>query len=349
MLSDSAVRLAFWIGAVSILMTLVLLVQIVWARIELLTKRFIRRRFLLRWQPVLIGTIAGDNIEIPDLRPDELTEFLLLWVRLHKTVYGNAGERLNHMLAKLGLEPEVLKGIQKGSLDTRLVCMTVAGYFGSREALPELKEALKDASSVVSITAAYALIRIDVDLAAKEVIPLIIQRRDWTVDRTAILLQESDQKIVDAFIASVEQAEQQGKPYLTRLMRILDVLQVSKPLPFVRHILEYSDNVELVSTALKLVRSPNDLDLVRKRANDPNWSIQVQAATVLGRLGSTEDVSLLVSLLSSKEWWVRYRSAKSLLQLPFLTVQDVEALRFSMDDNYAIDILSQTLAEQAAR
>lgn len=175
---------------------------------------------------------------------------------------------------------------------------------------------------------------------------MIIQRRDWTVDRTAVMLKEASPKFVEAFVDAVELAEIKNKPYLLRLMRILDVLDLDRPLSFLRHMLENSNNPELVTSALKLVRTSGDLDLVRNRIEDPNWTVQVQVANVLGRLGDRDDVARLVSLMYSKEWWVRYRAAKSLIQLPFINFQEIELIKQNLTDTFSRDILSQALAEQ---
>jgi hypothetical protein len=93
------------------------------------------------------------------------------------------------------------------------------------------------------------------------------------------------------------------------------------------------------------VRSPDDLDLVRMRVGDASWSVQVQVASILGRLGGKEDIPRLVSLISAKDWWVRYRAAKSLVQLPFVSNLQLESIKHSMADAVGRDILAHTSAE----
>jgi hypothetical protein len=46
---------------------------------------------------------------------------------------------------------------------------------------------------------------------------------------------------------------------------------------------------------------------------------------------------------------VRYRAAEALLELPALTRADLDALRASLTDRFAADMLSQALAESATR
>lgn len=347
MLFDDSVRLAFWIGALSTLATLMLLAGIVWMRVLLLAQRRRRAAFVSEWQPVLVATAAGDQVPRPELRPAEANNFLMLWVRMQKTVRGVACERLKALLVELGLEDQILRVLQRGRRDERLLCITAAGYLGSVRALPHLERLLQHPLAAISITAANAMIRVDVHRAAQLVIPLMVQHRDWTVDRAAVMLQDAEAAFVEAFIEQVTRDEERSQPQVLRFMRILAAVHLNRSLPFVRHILQASDKPELVATALTLVRLPADLDLVRGRANDPHWFVQVQALTVLGRMGEAQDVPLLVSHLGSPHWWVRYRAAKSLLQLPFLTRAGFEALRTQQQDPFARDILTQALAEHS--
>lgn len=347
MLFDDSVRLAFWIGAVSTLATLMLLAGIVWMRVLLLAQRRRRDAFVRGWQPVLVATVSGDQVPRPVLHPSEINNFLMLWVRMQKTVRGLASERLKLLLMELGLEDQILRVLQRGRRDERLLCITASGYLGSGRALPHLERLLQHPLAAISITAANAMIRVDVHRAAELVIPLMVQHRDWTVDRAAVMLQDAESAFVEAFIEQVTRDEQHSQPQVLRFMRILAAVHLNRALPFVRHILQASDKPELVATALTLVRLPADLDLVRQRAADTHWFVQVQALTVLGRMGEVQDVSLLVAHLRSPHWWVRYRAATSLLQLPFLSRAEFETLRGQQEDPFARDILTQALAEHS--
>jgi hypothetical protein len=56
-------------------------------------------------------------------------------------------------------------------------------------------------------------------------------------------------------------------------------------------------------------------------------------------------VPRLVLLISAKDWWVRYRAAKSLVQLPFVSKPQIEFIKQSIPDSFGRDILEHTLAE----
>jgi hypothetical protein len=344
-LSDPKIRLAFWIGAISILLTIILLIEIIRIRINLRAKKVRQNRFLQQWQPILIQTIAGETPNLPTLQPKDMTNFLMLWLRFQKTLHGEARTNLNILFRQLPVKQHISNMLIKGKTDERLIALTAVRYLGDEDAWNQLVIIIDDPEHAISVTAAHALIGIDADKAIQYVMPKIISRRDWPVNRTALMLNEAGSNFLEAFIVTVEQAEKDNQPYLLRLMRILDVLQLHRPLAFLRHILENSQDAELVTAALKLVRSPSDLDLVRMRVGDANWSVQVQVAAILGRLGTSEDIPRLVFLISAKDWWVRYRAAKSLVQLPFVSNLQLELIKQNMTDAFGRDILAHALAE----
>jgi len=76
--------------------------------------------------------------------------------------------------------------------------------------------------------------------------------------------------------------------------------------------------------------------------------VRVQAARALGRVGERSDAERLVALLGDAQWWVRYRAAQALLELPALSRADLDALRASLTDRFAADMLSQAMAESEA-
>jgi HEAT repeat protein len=87
---------------------------------------------------------------------------------------------------------------------------------------------------------------------------------------------------------------------------------------------------------------------VRPLLGHYDWQVRVQAAKALGRIGAVEDVGRLAALLSDREWWVRYRAAQALLELPWLGDPELAALQASLTDRFAADILAQAIAEQGA-
>ncbi|MBF0635290.1 MAG: HEAT repeat domain-containing protein, partial [Nitrospinae bacterium] len=100
------------------------------------------------------------------------------------------------------------------------------------------------------------------------------------------------------------------------------------------------------SACLKTVDDPSMLDMARSYLDHPVWYVRAQAATVLGKIGFEEDGKRLVGMLSDREWWVRYRAAHALTEMPSMQSFDFAKLIRESADKYAGDIMSQALAEK---
>ncbi len=72
-------------------------------------------------------------------------------------------------------------------------------------------------------------------------------------------------------------------------------------------------------------------------AADPRWEMRAVVATALGAFGAAENEETLIKLLCDREWWVRYRAAESLTQIP-----DTEQLMLRIDatqDRFAAEMM----------
>jgi uncharacterized protein (DUF2336 family) len=102
---------------------------------------------------------------------------------------------------------------------------------------------------------------------------------------------------------------------------------------------------EVLAACLRLLKSAEDLLVVRECLSHEDFRVRVQAAAALGRIGEASDEELLVPLLSDTEWWVRYRAAQALSRLPYLPEPKLKTIQAAQPDPFARDILAQVMAE----
>jgi HEAT repeat protein len=74
----------------------------------------------------------------------------------------------------------------------------------------------------------------------------------------------------------------------------------------------------------------------------------VQAASALGRIGADEDRALLIKMTGDSNWWVRYRAAQALANMPSVGISELKALAQNATDRFAANILAQVIAEREA-
>lgn len=346
-LSEPQVRFAIGTAAASLGAAVLVSVQVIWLRARLALQEHRSALFVNTWKPLMIDAIAGDPVSPPPLLPRQRRSFVQLWVHFQETLRGSAKKSLNQLFIEVNLQAYVHKMLAGGAMDARLLAVTALGHLGDRSEWATLVGLLRHPSPALSLVAARALCMIDASRAAEPVISAIIARRDWPHTRLANVLREPAPEFIRTYIQRMEQAATEGAPYLPRLVRLFETFSHNRLPSCLRNMLATSNDLHLVPICLRLVRDPQDLDLVRQRLDDPHWQVQVQAATQLGKLGGPDDVAALMRLLSSREWWVRYRAARALQELPHMDPGLMQELRAGLDDPFARDMITHVLAEGA--
>ena len=342
-ISNHALQIAFWLCITSFIISIAILLEVTWLRFNKIYQEKCRKLFLKNWQPVLVKRALGEHTALPILSKSDVDRFLILWLHFQGSMLGEPRGHLNAIIHDVGLLKELKRRLHKGSVIDRMVAITSFGYLREQSVWNELENLVRSPVLVLSILAARALVSIDSAKAILIVFPLFAERRDWPAQKVAQILNESPE-IVDSFLNFIEKAIQEKQPYLIRLLRLLHVQHLNKSPLFIRDILNHSDNPELVLAALKLVRQPRDLDLVRKRLSDDSWQVKVQAVNLLGKLGGAQDIPQLVSLLESKDWWLRYRAASSINLMPLLKKNDLEEIKTNLTDPYSIEMFEYAIA-----
>jgi len=342
--SDTFVSVALWTGTVALALTLLLALQIVLLRMALRRRERRTALAVARWRPLLNQIIIGEDPALPALAPREHLPFLHLWAHLQASLRGEASAALNAMACRLGVDTLARGMLARGARDERLLATLVLGHLGDRAAWPQLLALARVPDSALSLTALWALVRVDPDAAAEYLTPLFIEREDWALSHVAGILQQASGPVA-AVLARI--LPQLGDERLPRALRIAESLRVTLPGGVLAAALQ-SRSSAVVIAALRGVLTPETLPEVRALLLHEDWQVRVQAARALGRVGERSDAARLTALLGDPQWWVRYRAAQALRELPLLSRADLEAVRASLQDRFALDMLDQVLAEEAA-
>lgn len=340
--SDPFIAAAVWTGLAALGLTLLLSLQIIGLRMALRRRQRGEASVLARWRPVLNAAVVGDlpSSLAPLLRADRVP-FLRLWVHLQGSLRGEAGETLNQLARRLGVDEDARTMLADGPRAARLLGALVLGHLRDKRAWPALLRLADQADNTLSLTALWALVRIDPEAAADYMVPMFVEREDWAMSHVAGILQQASgptATVLARLLPGLDLAK------LPRALRIAEALRVTLPAGVLRTALD-SDKVAVVIAALRCVLTPETIDQVRALLAHDEWQVRVQAARALGRVGERADADRLAALLGDREWWVRYRAAESLLELPALRRADLDALRASLTDRFAADMLAQVMAE----
>lgn len=344
---DTATTFALWSIAAVLVTTVVLFVYTMGLRVAMLASNERRQRFLRVWRDVFAGSMlsaefAADT-KLPAMRRGDRIDLLEEWNRACSIVRGSATESLIVLARRTGI-PDLAKNLlDKRRIRSKILAAQTFGHLRDRSQRSEISELVHHESTALSITAAVALVEIDPDYGISIIVPLIEKRRDWPKNRVSILLRiAGSSRISEPMYRAIRSADPHAQTYLLQFARLIEAEVLDA---LIDDLIRSSNDPGVLNAALKLVSGTRSVPRIASLTHHDAWYVRMQAATVLGRIGQQEHLSLLEALLDDREWWVRYRAAQSIASLPFLGPNQLRQLRHKQTDRFAGDILGQALAE----
>jgi len=296
------------------------------------------------WRPILAEMMQTYPDNIPKLQRRHRHVFLHEWNKFYFMLRGETTGRLQQLSRQLGLDEVAKKYLLNNNMRKKLLGIVTLGHMQDLSIWNQLIDFVHSEHSILSLTAAQALVDIDSKRAMPFLMPHIISRRDWPLARVAMMINSaSSAQLTKALSKAIKQASEEDIPHV---LKFLSSTYFDPEISKLCDRLSHSDDNRVIATCIKIAKDEQGLMLARRHANNPEWYIRLHVATVLGRMGSQEDVDILIRLMSDPEWWVRYRSAQSLAQMPFIHTDDLKRIHRELNDRYARDILQQVISEQ---
>ena len=339
-------KLLLWVGVAVVGITMLLLVQTVMLRVQLILRRRREQRLAALWQPLFAQSMAVLPQSLPPIARSDWDAFLRLWNNTQESLSGESKHKLNQLAWACGVSHAAQQLLSQNSMRARLIAVTALGHLQEKNAWARLRRMADDPHPLLSLAAARALMQIDAKTALTELLPLFTRRHDWPLNKIASMISEAGADAVTGPLTlAVESAAPEDFP---RLVRLLNVAHSEQALPAIRRILQSAADDRVISSCLQTLTDPEDVGLALAYLRHPSWFVRVQAASALGRIGSKEDLDALIAPLSDPVWWVRYRAAQGLASLPQVTLDEVRQIRDRVNDRFAKDILTQVIAEKQA-
>lgn len=348
---DPALAIVFWIAVAVIAGSVLMLALIFLLRINLILKQRRERRFIGQWQPLLAECIYRTPEILPAIPTAMQYAFLKLWVYHLESMKGAARRNLVQLANAAGVHEIVSDMIHHTNLRKQLIAVVALGHLGDKTRWRDLCLLVTDASPILSLAAARALLEIDAAATLAWLITVIAAREDWPIAKVSTILKDiGPDRLTLPLIAATESAaaSEDTVRQVPRLLRLMDLVHTERAAPAVHRILGKTSDAEVIAAALRLLQDPRDLPLLRAFTGHENWIVRINAVRALGRIGMPEDLKLLTDMLSDEHWWVRYHAARALIALPFTTIQELDMIRATLPDPYAADMLAEAIAEERA-
>ncbi len=344
---DSLTTIALWSIAAVLVTTLVLFIYTIGLRLTTMSHEQGRRHFVVRWRNVFASSMlslqSAKHQPLPRVYRRDRFDLLDEWNRSRSMVDGSAVDNLIELAQRTGI-PEIAKRLfHSRHLRSKILALQTIGHLRDNSLRDEIRAFLDHENTALSITAAIALVDIDPDYGISIIVPMINTRRDWPKTRVSVLLRQAgSERISEPMYRAIRSADDRGKTYLLQFARLVESSILDA---LVADLLRENRDPGVLNAALKLVSGFAGVPRIAAFTQHEVWFVRMQAANVLGRVGQQEHLSMLVSLLDDREWWVRYRAAQAIASLPFLGPNELRKLRRRQSDPFAADILQQAFAE----
>lgn len=312
-------------------------------RIRDIAKQKKRNQLLNKWRPAITHVLLDGTSDMPTLPANETGMFLEEWNRMFGAVRGDNLESLIKLAHSFRIDLYAQKKLKARGMREPLFAIITLGRMRDQTAWDKLVTLLEHPNLVLSLTSAQALMWINAKNAVDIIVPLILKRTDWPWAKVAhVLKQAPPLMLCEKLTTAIQNASSEQQVGLLRYMESSHCLQAPALL---KNILLTTNDDRVTSVCLHIITDPDSVKIVRSFVSHPRWHVRMHAATALGRVGTTEDIALLLALIKDESWWVRYRAAQALVTIPGQNSASLTALRDQQTDKYARDILSQVIAE----
>lgn len=340
-----------WIVTITIHAFILFLV--VWILVSRMLRRITERRrrnMVDVWRPLLAESLVEVPATLPSIHPRDHVLFLYLWNSLQESIKGDASGQLNDVARRAGMDTVAVRLLHTGRLRRQLLAVATLGHLKEASVWDELVQLAHADNAFLAIEAARAMVRIRPKAAIPLLIPLISARSDWSPLKVMALLNEAGADLVATALA---QATVSAPSHIAaRLIRLLASLRSPYALPIIRQLMnEQKPAEDVIAASLSFFgecSDPQDLPMVRVHLTHPTWYIRVQAATALGKIGLEEDEARLIGLLGDSYWWVRYRAAEALSNLPSMTEVKMAELQANLPTIESQEVITPFLTKLSA-
>jgi hypothetical protein len=349
---DFTLTLAWWLAWT----TLLLLVLIITG---LLLLRWVRWRneprmaaFQAYWKPMLMRWAMGEKVyePMPVLKAKERWPFMRLWLHSQMSLQGPGRHRLAELGLRMGCRDMALALVESTHYSERMVGVLALGFLLDRSSVPTLKERLESGNGQSMIYAARALMEIDQVEQGAAVVHALLTCKDLDFALVSVLLKPFKTRLEAVLMPACPQLQtatgEVPHAQAFQWLRLSQALKLLVPQWRLTPFLSSEQHIEILIAALRLVQGEQGTEAVACHAQHADWRVRVQVARALGRIGGLMHQPVLLGLLTDKQWWVRYRSAQALWQMPGMRDDQLLAKVLVTNDRYALRMLDAVRSEK---
>jgi HEAT repeats len=298
--------------------------------------------FESQWLPRLMACALGDEVVPIPLARWQRWHFMKLWLRAQMSLQGVSRKRLATFGRAMGCSSMALQRAHSPHQSERMVGMLALGFLGEVQYVPLLLKRLVSERAQQSVYAGRALLEIDEQAHADKVVQALLTTPGLEMSLTSIVFRPFRARMADVLLRKPPHPSEAES---LRWLRLARALQSQIPTVVLIPFLQQDEDIECLIAAIRLVQGEQGGALVAAQAQHKDWRVRGQVARALGFIGGSEELHVLRQLLTDETWWVRYRAAQSLLQLPAMNAERLLEIAHITQDRYALSMAQAVIAE----
>jgi len=301
--------------------------------------------FTEKWRPILLENLYNLPKSVEPISPKYNIAFLLLWNNLQSILEGPANEQLNQLARSLKMDQVAHKLLSSRKRSRQLLGIITLGKLKQENTWERLMHFSKKDNIVLAVAALQAMAKTNPKKTLPHVLSFMKERDDWPNYKMVIILDEIGASVFSKPLANMLQILPLNKR--VRLLSFMQFADAKTSLHLARELLHSQPDFEVIAEALNLISifgDARDLNLVKNYLHHEKSFIRMKAVKALGEIGDQETLSCLEKSLSDPDWWVRYRTAQTIMKLPGMTTEALLAIRDRQTDRFSIDILNYVLS-----
>lgn len=337
-------QFALLAGQLSLVLVLLLALQVAALRFRLILRNRRKAAIVKRWRPQISNAIYGGRVKVYKIADRDLYYLLEEIDYVFSVIKGKELAGVIKLCDKLQLHDRLLKLLKSRDLKKKLYALITLGNLQDEKAWDVIEEHLMHTQTTLSITAARSMMKIDPLRAIKIILPVSLARADWPwANLGQILKLAAPEQICQPLAEMIQTLPTERQSGYLRLFELNRCEEIS---PVTNIVLTDTESAKVASVCLHITQDPRVIETAVKYTEHNRWHVRMHAATALGRLGGEKEIPVLTGLLTDSEWWVRYRAAQSLTNLPVMTRDKLMTIYEDLQDRFAKDMLLQVLSEK---
>ena len=310
------------------------------------------RKIHATWQPVFRALKANGNAALPKLKPHQRAYLLEYWVEEEELAQETYRKSLVALAFETGLDREICRilkthdmVIARRKIWLQSIAIEAARWIDTEDTRAALMVMAESDNYFLAARACASLLSVRADGWERETISTLFRFPKHAPFIAVQLSEIGGAEILLLLEPFIDLLPSYAEMNFVSLIERTDDKTM---LPFLLKRLRQADYVEeqaAVLRALARVGNSGNRQEIIEFLSHSNPILRLQAIKTLGRLGTFADRDLLVTHLSDRDWWIRYRSAKSYIRLTGKQRQDLPQFIDNLADRFARDIMRHALAE----